>query len=100
MTVSVKLGFVPSYRRWNDWAEQVRRDSLLALTQLPGVQVVAPQVAPADAAPDPATGATAYGAVHTLDEAEIMADRFARELRQREEAIAADLLRPVVPASV
>jgi len=79
MTVSVKLGFVPSYRRWNDWAEQVRRDSLLALTQLPGVQVVAPQVAPADAAPDPATGATAYGAVHTLDEAEIMADRFARE---------------------
>ena len=75
----IKLGFVPSYRRWNDWTEQMRRDSLVALARLPGVQVVAPQVAPADAAPDAATGATAYGAVHTLDEADAMAAVFERE---------------------
>ncbi len=79
MTVSITLGFVPSYRRWSDWTEQMRRESLQVLAQLPGVRVVSPLVAPAEAAPDPATGATACGAVHTLDEADAVADFFARE---------------------
>lgn len=79
MATSIKLGFVPSYRRWNDWTEQMRRDSLSELAKLPAVQVVAPHVAPPVAAPDAATGATAYGAVHTLDEADAIADYYARE---------------------
>lgn len=79
MAVSVKLGFVPSYRRWNDWTEKMRADSLRELAKLPGVQIVAPEVASAEATPDSCTGATAYGAVHTLDEAEAIADYFARE---------------------
>jgi len=57
----------------------MRSESLRELSKLPGVQVVAPQVAPPDAVPDPATGATACGAVHTLDEAEAVASYFARE---------------------
>lgn len=79
MAVSVKLGFVPSYRRWSDWTQQVRDKSIQALASLPGVEVVAPRIAPPEAVPDPATGATACGAVHTLDEAEALADYFARE---------------------
>ncbi len=79
MTVSIKLGFVPSYRRWSDWTGKMRDDSIRELAQLPGVEVIAPPVAPPDAVPDAMTGATACGAVHTLDEAEVAADYFARE---------------------
>ena len=79
MAVSVKLGFVPSYRRWSDWTQQMRTGGIQALASLPGVDVVAPQVAPPDAVPDVTTGASAYGAVHTLDEAEAVAGHFARE---------------------
>jgi L-fucose isomerase-like protein len=80
MTVSVKLGFVPSYRtRWTDWTERMRSESIQALSDISGVQVVAPRVAPPDAGADPASGATTYGAVRTLDEAEIVADYFLRE---------------------
>ena len=79
MAVSVKLGFVPSYRRWSDWTRQVREESIQALEALPGVDVVAPKVAPPEAVPDPATGVAACGAVHTLDEGEAVAEYFARE---------------------
>ena len=79
MAVSVKLGFVPSYRRWSDWTRQVREESIQALTNLPGVEVVAPVVGAPEAVADSTAGATAYGAVHTLDEAEAIADYFTRE---------------------
>lgn len=82
MNAPVKVGFVPSYRmplRWTAWQEKLRADSIEALSEAPGVQVVAPRVAGDDAEPDPATGATARGAVHDLDEAEALAEHFARE---------------------
>ena len=80
MTISVKLGFVPSYRfRWTDWTAKMRTDSLKALEKLPGVQVVVPQPAPEGTGLDASKGLTPYGAVHDLDEAEAVADFFARE---------------------
>ena len=79
MSISIRVGFVPSYRRWNDWTEKMRADSLRELAKLPGVEVVSPLVGPPDALPEKRTGATAYGAVHTLDEAEVVAGHFGRE---------------------
>lgn len=82
MNGPVRLGFVPSYRtplRWSTWAEKMRTDSLRALSSVAGAEVVAPQVAPDGAEPDPATGAVPHGAVHALDEAEALAEYFARE---------------------
>ena len=78
MSVSVRLGFVPSYRfRWTDWTEKMRAQSIQTLAALPGVQVISPAIAPDPAAPSP--GTTCFGAVQNLDEAEVVADYFARE---------------------
>ncbi len=69
MSVMVKLGFVPSYRnRWSDWAEDMRAASLEALGKISGIEVVAPDA-----------HATAHGAVQNLDDAETVAEQFARE---------------------
>jgi L-fucose isomerase-like protein len=57
----------------------MRDDSIRAFASLPGVQVIAPRVAPEDAAPDPDSGATRFGAAQNLDEAEAVAAYFARE---------------------
>ncbi|MCC6444243.1 MAG: hypothetical protein IT210_12415 [Armatimonadetes bacterium] len=68
MTVSVKLGFVPSYRfRWTEWTEKMRSDSLAALGRIPGAEVVAP------------TEAVPHGAVQEMDQAELVAVQFDRE---------------------
>ena len=78
MPVSVKLGFVPSYRfRWTDWTEKMRSDSIATLAALPGVEVISPPIALDPAAP--AAGTTRFGAVQNLDEAEVVADYFACE---------------------
>lgn len=81
MSISVRLGFVPSYRfQWTPWTAKMREDSLRALSALPGVeQVVAPRPAPDDKTVDPAIGLTPFGAVHDLDEAEAVADYFRRQ---------------------
>lgn len=79
MAVTIKLGFVPSYRRWSDWTDKARRDNLAAFGVLPDVQIMAPQVGPPGAAPDAMGGTTAYGAVNGLDDADALAEYFARE---------------------
>ncbi|HEY3285399.1 MAG TPA: hypothetical protein VGN26_24255 [Armatimonadota bacterium] len=80
MTPSVKLGLLPSYRfRWSDWTERMRQDCLRTLSALPAVEVVVPPVGEQGSAPDPLSGRTAFGAVHTLDEAEAVAEFLARE---------------------
>jgi L-fucose isomerase-like protein len=73
MMLPIKLGFVPSYRsRWTAWTERMRRESLAALAALPSVEVLTPQGAPGE------EGYTPHGAVHDLDEAEAVAEFFAR----------------------
>jgi L-fucose isomerase-like protein len=80
MTVPVKLGFVPSYRnRWTAWTERMRAESLLALSELNGVEIVAPQPAPDGAGADAEGGLTPHGAVQNLDEAEAVAEHFAQQ---------------------
>jgi L-fucose isomerase-like protein len=78
MSVSVRLGFVPSYRfQWTPWTTKMREDSFKALSVLPGVaQVVMPQPSPDEKTLDADKGLTPFGAVHDLDEAETIAAYF------------------------
>jgi L-fucose isomerase-like protein len=80
MTLSVRLGFVPSYRtHFSPWCEQMRRESLETLSSLTGVTVVAPCELPAGSPLGSLPGATAFGAVGSLDEAELVAEYFAAQ---------------------
>ncbi len=80
MSVGVKLGFVPSYRfGYTDWCQKMRDDALAAFAAIPGLEVVVPGVAPDGASPDLDAGLTPHGAVHTLDEAVIVAEHFRRQ---------------------
>ena len=81
MSVSVRLGFVPSYRfQWTPWTTKMREDSFKALSALPGVaQVVMPQPSPDEKTLDAEKGLTPFGAVHDLDEAETIAEYFRQQ---------------------
>ncbi len=81
MTVSIRLGFVPSYRfQWTPWTARMREDSYRALAALPGVErVVMPQPAADGKTLDAAAGLTPFGAVHDLDEAETVAEYFRQQ---------------------
>lgn len=81
MSVSIRLGFVPSYRfQWTPWTARMREDSYRALSALPGVaQVVMPQPAADGATADAERGLTPFGAVHDLDEAEAVAEYFRQQ---------------------
>ena len=75
--VTVKIGFVPSYRfRYTPWCQKMRDDSLAAFAKVPGMQVVVPQDSPDGATLDPVKGFTPHGMVHSLDEAETTAEYF------------------------
>ncbi len=77
--MTVKLGFVPSYRfRYTPWCQKMRDDSLAALGRIHGVEIVVPQPAP-NCNIDAEKGLTPYGAVNTLDQAEAIAEYFARQ---------------------
>ena len=74
---SVKIGFVPSYRfRYSEWCQKMRDDSLATFAQVDGMDVVVPQDAPDGATLDAAQGWTPHGMVHSLDEAEVVAEYF------------------------
>ncbi len=80
MSYTVKLGFVPSYRfRYTEWCQKMRDDSLAALSQLQGVQIVTPQPSPDSQTIDAAQGLTPHGMVHSLDEGEAIAGYFAAQ---------------------
>lgn len=77
MSVTLKIGFVPSYRnRWTPWTEKMRVDNLAMLKALPGVQVYAPSVAADGETLSAVSGATPHGAIHNLDEGETVAEFF------------------------
>jgi L-fucose isomerase-like protein len=81
MTVAVRIGFVPSYRfQWTDWTARMRADSLAALSALKGVEAVLFPTPSADGATlDAEKGWTPHGAVHDLDEAEVVAAYFRQQ---------------------
>lgn len=73
-SVSVKIGFVPTYRfRFSPWCEQMRRQTIEALNSVGGLELIVPQEGEGI---DPTIGATPNGCVHTLDEAEAVARHF------------------------
>ncbi len=70
--LSVKIGFLPSYRfSFSDWCRQMYDQSVAALQSIDGLELVTPA--------DAGDAATPNGAVHTLDEAEAVAGFFARQ---------------------
>ncbi|MGC9348217.1 MAG: L-fucose/L-arabinose isomerase family protein [Anaerolineae bacterium] len=78
--MSVKIGFVPSYRfRFTPWCEKMRADSLKAFAEVDGMEVVVPEPSPDDKTLDAEKGLTPHGTVSTLDEAEIVAEYFRRQ---------------------
>ena len=77
---TVKIGFVPSYRfRYTPWAQKMRDDSLATFAQVEGMQVVVPGVLPEGQPLDEEKGQTPHGMVHSLDEAEMVAEYFRRQ---------------------
>ena len=81
----VKIGFVPSYRHYGDmsipdWCAKMRADALAAFQGVPGMQVVVPTPSPVDpGGMDAEKGYVPDGAVWSLDQAEVVAEFFARE---------------------
>jgi L-fucose isomerase-like protein len=77
--VRVKIGFVPSYRfGYTAWCQKMRDDSLVSFAQVPGMDVLVPRPSPDGVAIDAELGTVPQGAVNTLDQAEAVADYFAR----------------------
>jgi L-fucose isomerase-like protein len=80
MNVTVKLGFVPSYRNvWKHWTAKMREESLAMLASTPGAQIVVPQPSPDGESVDRERGYTPHGAVQNLDQAEPVAHYFAQQ---------------------
>ncbi len=76
MTSTVKLGFVPSYRfEFSPWCKRMLDQSAQAIRSIDGVELILPRVA-TPGATDPSEGYTPGGAVHTLDEAEGLAEYY------------------------
>ncbi len=81
----VKIGFVPSYRDFGarvlpDWCVKMRQDALTVLNRVEGMILTTPTASPQDPVQvDPVHGFTPYGAVCNLDQAEAVADYFAKE---------------------
>jgi L-fucose isomerase-like protein len=74
MQAAVRLGLVPSYRfEFSPWCKQMLDENALAIRSIAGVELVLPRVATAGQN-DPLEGYVPYGAVHTLDEAEGLAE--------------------------
>jgi L-fucose isomerase-like protein len=82
-TITVKIGYVPSYRgEWGtipDWCAKMRREALDLLSQVPNLEVVAPQIAADGKTTDAALGCTPDGAISNLNQGEAMAEYFAAQ---------------------
>ena len=90
---TVKLGFIPSVRQGNDnpiepavtapipaWCARMRADTIEALQQVKGVEVVVPTSCPVDRlVVDAGGGYSPDGAVYNLDQAEAVAAYFKRQ---------------------
>jgi len=78
--VRVRIGFLATYRfGFSEWCRQMYDAGRAALAQTAGVDVVAPPVSGEGDCLTAAGGAVPYGAVHSLAEAEVVADFFTAE---------------------
>ena len=83
--MTVKLGFVPSCRHGGDapvpkWCSEMRQAAINALPKVRGLELVVPSANPGNAADlDPEKGFVPCGAVWNLDQAEAVAEYFARQ---------------------
>ncbi len=80
--ISVKIGFVPSYRKYGpvpEWVKQMRKSALDAFSKVDALDLVVPQPSPDDVELNPVKGYTPAGCVGDLEEAEVVAEYFMRE---------------------
>ena len=80
--VTVKMGFVPSYRSrfgFTSWCTKMRDESLAAFATVKGMEVIVPQPAPGGTGLGCERGYTPAGAVSSLDEAEVVANYFSQQ---------------------
>jgi L-fucose isomerase-like protein len=76
--VTVRVGFVPSYRfQCTPWCHTMRDQSLAAFSRVPGMEVVVPGPLPDGAAADATGELTLHGMVASLEDADAVADFFA-----------------------
>jgi L-fucose isomerase-like protein len=78
MAVTVKLGFVPSFRfRYTPWVQKMRDYSLAAFAKLKGVEVFVPTEGSDPKEVCGEKGYTPHGMVNNLDQADAVAEYFA-----------------------
>jgi L-fucose isomerase-like protein len=76
----VRIGLVPTYR-WgmSPWCKKMLKDSLKALKQIKGLELVVAHPSPDDKTIDASKGEVPFGSVVNLDQAEAMAEYFAAQ---------------------
>lgn len=78
--VTVRLGFVPSFRfRYTDWVQKMRDDSLAVFKSIPCLEVVAPEPNLDAAGIKTEPGFTPYGMVQNIDQGEAVAEFFSNQ---------------------
>jgi L-fucose isomerase-like protein len=76
----IKIGFVPTYRfHYGTWCRKMYEESLKAFKQVKGLQIIAPKVGDEKCVPNGVDGTVCHGSVHTLNEAEAVAEYFLSE---------------------
>jgi L-fucose isomerase-like protein len=77
--IKVRIAFVPTYRgRYTDWCRKMQSESVAALRGVTGIELLClPDARPDGNGSD--SGKVPYGAVHTLDEAEVAAAYLLRQ---------------------
>jgi len=80
--IKVKIGFVPSYRKYGptpEWVKNMRKSAINAFGNVDALEIVVPQPSPDGAELNPFKGYTPAGCVGDLKEAEVIAEYFMRE---------------------
>jgi L-fucose isomerase-like protein len=78
--VAVRIGFVPTYRfGWTTWCEKMRDESISAMKQVPGIDLIVLNPSPDGHLLDPEHGMLPYGAVNGLDQGEAAAEYFSHQ---------------------
>jgi L-fucose isomerase-like protein len=78
--ITVRLGFVPSFRfRYTEWVQKLRDESLAVFKTIPGLDVVVPEPCQDGVSIDADRGLTPHGMVQNLDQGEAVAQYFVNQ---------------------